>query len=86
MLLSVALAVPETLPVERRHGGGLRHLRAAAGLVLRSRGFVGYLVVMAFSMGVTFAYVTTSVGSMMRGSSGRLRQDDLRVAPVGDRA
>ena len=28
--------------------------------MLRSRGFVGYLVVMAFSMGVTFAYVATS--------------------------
>lgn len=60
MLLTVALAVPETLPDERRHAGGLRQLRGAAGHVLRSRGFVGYLVVMAFSMGVTFAYVATS--------------------------
>ncbi len=60
MLVAVAVAVPESLPVERRHGGGLRQLRGAAGQVLRSRGFVGYLVVMAFSMGVTFAYVATS--------------------------
>jgi DHA1 family bicyclomycin/chloramphenicol resistance-like MFS transporter len=60
MLIAVAVAVPESLPVERRHGGGLRQLRGAAGQVLRSRGFVGYLIVMAFSMGVTFAYVATS--------------------------
>ncbi len=60
MLLTVAVAVRETLPVERRHAGGLSQLRGAAGHVLRSRGFVGYLVVMAFSMGAIFAYVATS--------------------------
>jgi DHA1 family bicyclomycin/chloramphenicol resistance-like MFS transporter len=60
MLVSVAVAVPESLPADRRHSGGLRQLRGAAAHVLRSRGFVGYLVVMAFSMGVTFAYVATS--------------------------
>jgi DHA1 family bicyclomycin/chloramphenicol resistance-like MFS transporter len=60
MLLAVALSVPESLPAVRRHGGGLRQLGGAAGQVLRSGGFVGYLVVMAFSMGVTFAYVATS--------------------------
>jgi DHA1 family bicyclomycin/chloramphenicol resistance-like MFS transporter len=60
MLVTVAVAVPESLPVERRRRGGLAALPAAAGQVLRSRGFVGYLVVMASSMGVTFAYVATS--------------------------
>jgi DHA1 family bicyclomycin/chloramphenicol resistance-like MFS transporter len=60
MLLTVAVTVPESLPADRRHSGGLRSLRGAAGHVLRSRGFVGYLIVMAFSMGVTFAYVATS--------------------------
>lgn len=60
MLVTVALTVPESLPADRRHGGGLRSLRGAAGHVLRSRGFVGYLIVMALSMGVTFAYVATS--------------------------
>lgn len=60
MLVSVAVSVPESLPPTRRHSGGLRQVRGAALQVLRSRGFVGYLVVMAFSMGVTFAYVATS--------------------------
>ena len=60
MLLTVAVAVPESLPAERRHSGGLRQLRGGADDVLRSRRFVGYLIVMAFSMGVIFAYVATS--------------------------
>jgi DHA1 family bicyclomycin/chloramphenicol resistance-like MFS transporter len=60
MVLTVALAVPESLPVGERHRGGLRDLRGAAGTVLRSRAFVGHLVVMALSMGVVFAYVATS--------------------------
>ena len=60
MLVAVAVSVPESLPAARRHHGGLQQLRGAAGEVLRSRGFVGYLVVMALSMGITFAYVATS--------------------------
>jgi DHA1 family bicyclomycin/chloramphenicol resistance-like MFS transporter len=60
MALTVAFGVPESLPVTRRHGGGLRQLGGAARHVLGQRRFVGYLVVMAFSMGVTFAYVASS--------------------------
>lgn len=60
MLVTVALTVPESLPAAQRQRGGLRQLRRAAGEVLRSRGFVGHLVVTASSMGVTFAYVATS--------------------------
>jgi DHA1 family bicyclomycin/chloramphenicol resistance-like MFS transporter len=85
MILTVALAVPETLPVERRHAGGLRHLRGPAGEVLRSRGFVGYLVVMAFSMGVTFAYVATSafVLQSMNGLSPVTYSIDFAANAVG---
>ena len=60
MTVAVALTVPETLPQERRHSGGLGQLVLAAGRVLGRPRFVAYLVVMAFSMGVTFAYVATS--------------------------
>ena len=60
MTVAVALTVPETLPQERRHSGGLGQLVHAAGRVLGRPRFVAYLVVMAFSMGVTFAYVATS--------------------------
>ena len=60
MTVAVALTVPETLPQERRHSGGLGQLVHAAGRVLGRPRFLAYLVVMAFSMGVTFAYVATS--------------------------
>ena len=38
MVLTVALGVPESLPAERRHGGGLRQLGGAARHVLGSGG------------------------------------------------
>ncbi len=60
MVLAVAVGIPETLSPDRRHRGGLAELGVATRRVIRNRGFVGFLVVMAFSMGVTFAYVATS--------------------------
>jgi DHA1 family bicyclomycin/chloramphenicol resistance-like MFS transporter len=85
MLGTVAFTVPESLPASLRHSGGLRHLRGAAGLVLRSRGFVGYLVVMALSMGVTFAYVATSafVLQSMNGLSPVAYSVDFAANAVG---
>ena len=60
MLVAVAAGVPESLPSARRHGGGLGRLLGSTGQVLRTRLFSGHLVVFAFSMGTTFAYVATS--------------------------
>lgn len=60
MVIAVATALTESLPPDLRHRGGLTQLSGAARQVLSSRGFLGYLVVMALSMGVTFAYVATS--------------------------
>jgi MFS transporter, DHA1 family, multidrug resistance protein len=85
MLLTVAVFVPESLPVDRRHRGGLQQLRGAAGQVLRTRRFVGYLIVMALSMGVTFAYVATSafVLQSMNGLSPMLYSIDFAANAVG---
>lgn len=85
MVASVALTVPESLPAERRHGGGLSELRRSAGQVLARPGFVGYLVVMAFSMGVTFAYVATSafVLQSMNGLSPVMYSIDFAANAVG---
>ena len=60
MLLAAAAWVPESLPVGRRHRGGVAALGRAARHVTGNRAFVGHLVVMALSMGVTFAYVASS--------------------------
>jgi MFS transporter, DHA1 family, multidrug resistance protein len=60
MTLAVVVAVPESLPRERRHGGGLRDVLASGRQVLRRRSYVGYLLVAGSAMGALFAYVATS--------------------------
>jgi DHA1 family bicyclomycin/chloramphenicol resistance-like MFS transporter len=60
MTLAVLLAVPESLPPGRRHGGGLRNFLVAGRQVLRNRSYVGYLLVAGSAMGALFAYVATS--------------------------
>ncbi|GAA3250232.1 multidrug effflux MFS transporter [Dactylosporangium siamense] len=60
MAVAVALAVPESLPPERRHGGGLRAVMTAGGAVLGQRRYVGYLLVSGSIMAALFAYVATS--------------------------
>src|SRR5690606_4914559 len=58
MALAAILVVPETLPPRARHGGGLQVLRHAAAGVLRTRVFVAYAFVLAFSFGALFAYIS----------------------------
>ncbi|CCH19882.1 multidrug effflux MFS transporter [Micromonospora lupini] len=60
MTLAVLLAVPESLPFDRRHGGGLRAFAVAGRQVLAQRRYVGYLLVSGSAMGALFAYVATS--------------------------
>ncbi len=69
MLAAAAAWLPESLPADRRHPGGLTALARSARRVTRNRDFVGYLVVMALSMGVTFAYVATSA-FLLQGMNG----------------
>ncbi len=60
MTVAVLLAVPESLPPERRHGGGLRAFAVAGRQVLAQRRYVGYVLVSGSAMGAVFAYVATS--------------------------
>src|SRR5690349_21226354 len=60
MVVAVLVAVPESLPPQRRHGGGLRAFAAAGRHVLTRRRYVGYLLVTGSAMGALFAYVATS--------------------------
>ncbi|SHN39472.1 multidrug effflux MFS transporter [Cryptosporangium aurantiacum] len=60
MTLAVLAAVPESLPPEKRHSGGLRAFAMAGREVLGQRRYVGYLLVTGASMGALFAYVATS--------------------------
>lgn len=59
-LVVVRVVVPESLPVEQRHAGGLGAFARAAREVLGNREYVGYLVVCSAAMVALFAYVATS--------------------------
>jgi MFS transporter, DHA1 family, multidrug resistance protein len=85
MILAVATGIPESLPAERRHQGGLAQLGTAARQVIGHRGFIAYLIVMAFSMGVTFAYVATSafILQSMNGLSPIMYSVDFAANAVG---
>ncbi|TCC06025.1 multidrug effflux MFS transporter [Kribbella soli] len=78
MVAAVAFGVPETL----RRGN---HPVRLAGRVLRHRGFLGYLLVFAFSMGTIFAYVATSAFALqsMNGLSPVAYSVDFAFNAVG---
>ncbi len=60
MTICVLVAVPESLPPERRHSGGLKAFAVAGRQVLGHRRYVGYLLVSSSAMAALFAYVATS--------------------------
>jgi DHA1 family bicyclomycin/chloramphenicol resistance-like MFS transporter len=60
MTLCALFVVPESLPSEKRHSGGLAEFGRAAKAVLSNRRFVGYVVVASSAFVALFAYVATS--------------------------
>jgi len=52
--------IPESLPPERRHRGGLRATVTGMGQIVRRPAFVGYLLVSSFSSVAMFAYIADS--------------------------
>lgn len=50
----------ETLPPERRHGGGLSQTFGSIRLLLRDRAFVGYVLTSGLTMAAMFAYISGS--------------------------
>lgn len=85
MFVAVAVGVAETLPADKRHGGGLSHISETTASVLRHRRFVGYLLVFGSSMGMIFAYVATSayVLQSMNGLSPMVYSIDFAFNAVG---
>jgi MFS transporter, DHA1 family, multidrug resistance protein len=85
MTVSVIVAVPESLPAERRHRGGMRAFAVAGREVLANRRYVGYLLVSGSAMGALFAYVATSafVLQSMNGMSPVAYSIDFAVNAVG---
>jgi DHA1 family bicyclomycin/chloramphenicol resistance-like MFS transporter len=85
MTVAVLVAVPESLPPARRHGGGLRAFAVAGRSVLTRRSYLGYLLVTGSAMGALFAYVATSafVLQSMNGMSPIAYSIDFAVNAAG---
>ena len=60
MMITAIFLVPESLPVERRHGGGLRQFASGLSQVVRIRLFVGYMLTAALSGFTMMAYIANS--------------------------
>ncbi|PBC40515.1 Bcr/CflA family drug resistance efflux transporter [Rhodococcus sp. ACPA4] len=60
MVAGVFTLVPETLPPERRHGGGLKALVANLGYVTGNRRYLGYALAFIFGFGALFSYIAAS--------------------------
>jgi len=60
VVASVAVVLPETLPTERRQGGGLRAVGPTFALLLSDRLFVGYMMACGFSFSAMFNYIAGS--------------------------
>ena len=84
--------IPETLPVEERHAGGLRQTGRAFVALARDRVFVGYALTVAFAYASLFGYISGSsfalqdvygltADAVQPGVRGQRRRDDrARVA------
>ena len=71
LLAAVVAWLPESLPRERRHPGGVGRTLRTFGSLARERDFVGYLLAVGLSFGAMFAYISASpfVLQQLRGLS-----------------
>lgn len=60
MVLTAIVFVPESLPPERRRGGGLRQFTSGLARVIRIRVFVGYTLTASLSGFTMMAYIANS--------------------------
>ena len=60
LLAAVLLGIPETLPPERRHTGGLRETLGSFRLLVRDPHYVGYALVGALAFSAMFGYIAGS--------------------------
>lgn len=60
LLFVGALAVPESLPPERRRSDGLRATARVAAELLRTRAFLGYVLAGALAMAALLTYISAS--------------------------
>ncbi|MGQ4506679.1 multidrug effflux MFS transporter [Dermabacteraceae bacterium P13103] len=59
-LIGIIFLIPESLPPERRHGGGMHTFLKNCRILFGRRDYLGYLLVNAFSAMTLMAYVSAS--------------------------
>lgn len=67
LTLLVAVALPETLPAERRSRGGLSTVTSTARTIFQDKIFVGYALAQSFTFAALFAYISGSSFAMQDG-------------------
>jgi DHA1 family bicyclomycin/chloramphenicol resistance-like MFS transporter len=72
LILAGAAAAPETLPPERRRGGGWRDIRSAGRQLAADRVFAGRAAALGLAFGAMFTYIS---------SSSFVLQDDYGLSP-----
>lgn len=60
LAIAVVFFVPETLPPDRRHAGGLKEIGTGAALIFRDRVFMGYAITQVFAFATLFAFLASS--------------------------
>lgn len=60
MAVAVFLIFPESLPAERRHGGGLAASGRGIARILRRPAYMTYMLAFVFSFGTLFSYISGS--------------------------
>ncbi|MFJ9926330.1 MFS transporter, DHA1 family, bicyclomycin/chloramphenicol resistance protein [Streptomyces misionensis] len=60
LLIAVAVALPESLPPERRHSGGVATAFRSMRSLLAERSFLGYVLVFSFANVALFSYISGS--------------------------
>jgi len=60
LLVSVGLGLKETLPLERRHSGGVTETLRTFRHLLANRAFVGYALALGLAFGCMFGYIAGS--------------------------
>lgn len=60
MLAGSVFVVPETLPVHKRHRGGLAGVVSISLAVMRNRAFMAYSLAFGFTFGSLFSYISAS--------------------------
>lgn len=60
MLACSVFVIPETLPPEKRHRGGLRAVVGTSWAVMRTPSFMAYALTFGFAFGSLFSYISAS--------------------------